>query len=175
MVIEVGLREKEQALYEPIRLALLKKFETTFSDVYIENTSEGGFSPKIIEALPEPSLHIIRVETMKPDFIGYYNKTEYSIDRLIVEVKARKIRIKDIYQTKLYGDVFNAEYAILVSSEYLTREIREFTKKNNLTYRNQKAVIILKYIEDSEEVIMEPKVLEDLYYSTLPEFLKIDT
>jgi len=169
----------EQALYEPIRLALLKKFETVFSNVYLENTSEGVFSPKLREELLKSTLHVIRVETMKPDLTGYYNKTEYSIERLIVEVKARKLRIKDVYQTKRYGDVLNAEYAILISSESLTREIREFIKENYLIHRRLKDVIILKYIQNAtstqEEIIMEPKVLKDIYSDRLPAFLKTDT
>ncbi len=165
----------EAALYEPIRLALLEKFETVFSNVHIENTSEGRFSPKLREALLKSTLHVIRVETMKPDLTGYYNRTEYSTERFIVEVKARKLRIKDVYQTKLYGDVLNAEYAILISSESLTREIREFIKENYLTHRRLKDVIILKYIERLRNIIIEPKVLEDIYGNRLPEFLKTDT
>ncbi|GAG80926.1 unnamed protein product, partial [marine sediment metagenome] len=106
--------------------------------------------------------------------------TEYSTERFIVEVKNRKLRIKDIYQTKCYGDVFNAECAILISSESLSREIREFIKENYLAHRRLKDVIILKYIKRSspsrdDNIIMEPKVLEEIYNNRLPEFLKTDT
>jgi len=69
----------------------------------------------------------------------------------------------------------NAEYAILISSESLTREIREFIKENHLTHRRLKDVIILKYIDESKDIIMEPKVLKEIYSDRLPEFLKTDT
>ena len=168
-------KRSELSLYEPVRLVLIKKFETAFSDVYIENTSKGVFSPKLIEALEKPTLYIMRVEKMSPDLTGYYRRVEYRIERVIVEIKARKIRIKDVYKTKLYGDVLNAEYAILVSSESLTREIREFIKENDLLNRRRgRDVIILKFNVETKDIIMEPKVLEDLNFKNLPDFLKIN-
>ena len=167
-------KERERALYEPVRLLLIDKFRSMDGDVYLEDTSEGEFSPKLREALEFMMLHVLRVEKMKPDLTGYHQKTQTWIDRIVVEIKARKLQIKDIYQTKMYADVMNAVYCILVSSESLTRETREFINKRNLLIRPQKNVIITKYIKDKNNLVIEPMVVKELYYGTAPDPFKTE-
>ena len=167
-------KEKERALYESVRLLLIDKFRSMGGEVYLEDTSEGEFSPKLREALEFMMLHVLRVEKMKPDLTGYHQKTQTWIDRIVVEIKARKLRTKDLYQSKMYADVMNAAYCILVSSESLTREMREFINKRNLLTRPQKNVIITKYVKDENDLIIEPIVVRELYYGTVPEPFKVE-
>jgi len=174
-VMPEKLREREQAMYEPVRQILLAKFKGLDGEAYLENTSNGVFSEKLKEALEFMALHVLRVERFSPDLTGYHQKTEYSIDRIVVEIKARRIRIRDIYQAKMYADILDATYCILVSSESLTREIREFINKRNLLHRLTKNIIISKYQKDDNKIIIEPIVLKEIYYGTEPEPFKLAT
>ena len=164
----------EEAMYEPVRRSLLEKFRAKYPEAYLENTSSGQFSSKLKEALDKSTLYIMRVETMKPDLMGYFRKNSAPLVRIIVEIKAKSLRIHDVYQAKLYGDVMGAGYAILVSSESLTREIREIMKEKNVLHRILwPNVTILKFLWRPPAIIMEPKVLQDLYHGHLPEFLRV--
>ena len=161
-------------MYEPVRLILIDKFQAMGGETHLEDTSTGVFSPKLREALEFMTLHVMRVEKMSPDLTGYNQKTPGLTDRIIVEIKARRIRIKDMYQAKMYADVLNATYCILVSSEALTREIREFINKRNLLYRVPKNVIISRYLQNENDIIIEPIFLKELYYGTMPEPFKAE-
>ena len=162
-------------MYKPIQDILTKKFSMMGEESYLEDTSKGVFSQHLQEALELTSLHILRVEKFSPDLTGYYKKTKAQTpERIVVEIKGRKIRIKDIYQTKMYADILNVTYCILVSSVSLTREIREFVKQRNLLWRQGKNVIISKYQKDLDDIIIEPMVLQDIYHGNPPDPFRIN-
>lgn len=164
--------EREEAMYEPVRQILLTKFEAMEGEAYLEDTSTGKFSPKMKEGLDLMALHVMRVESMRPDLAGYYQNKQGWKERIIVEIKARKIRIKDIFQVRMYADVLNADYCILISSESLTREMREFIKQRYLLNRSMKNVVVSKYQQDNNDIIVEPLVIKELYFGTAPEPFK---
>ena len=166
--------DRERAMYEPVRLILINKFQNMGGGVHLEDTSTGAFSPEMREALEFVALHVLHVEKMSPDLTGYYTTSPGLVERIVVEIKARNLRIKDLYQVKMYADVLNASYCILVSSESLTREIREFIKNRVLLYRLTKHVIISRYLQDENDIIIEPMVFKELYYRTMPEPFKVE-
>lgn len=46
----------------------------------------------------------------------------------MVEVKARTIRLDDVYQTRKYAELFDARYALLVSTCEIPEEIRRLSQ-----------------------------------------------
>jgi len=47
---------------------------------------------------------------------------------VVVEVKAEKLKLDDIYQTKKYAELFDAKYALLVTTEEIPEELKRLSK-----------------------------------------------
>ena len=100
-----------------------------------EVTSRGTFSEELKKLLDDYALYIFRVEKFFPDLTGWVLKTVTDTFNLItVEVK-KKMRIKDISQAKLYADILNAKYCLLVVTKPISEEIRRFILERNLLFR----------------------------------------
>ena len=126
----------EKSLYEPVKKALEENFKK-LGNCYFEITAKGKISDKLKRYFDDIDLHIINVEKFSPDLIGYVIKGFFSRDNLglgkaeeiiVVEVK-NNLKLKDIYQAKQYGEIFNAKYTLLIYSEPLAEEIRRFLKQ----------------------------------------------
>ncbi|GAH95239.1 unnamed protein product, partial [marine sediment metagenome] len=73
------------------------------------------------------------LRTASPDLTGFVLKNGVDISTasrldvesfITVEVKPTRITLQDIYQAKMYGDLFYAKYALLISPEIIGEEIR---------------------------------------------------
>lgn len=122
--------ESEKELYEGVKQNLQELFQK-IGKCYLEITAEGKISNELKRMLDDLSLYIINVERFSPDIMGYVIEEELSEskDIIVVEIKPSKIRIKDIFQAKIYGEIFNAKYTLLISSESIAEEIRRFLEK----------------------------------------------
>lgn len=163
---------KESKLYKPVQDILIKKFKSMGRKVHIEITSDGTFSRGLKEVLDIETVNILRVERLRPDLTGYYEEKGRN-EIIIVEVKAKEITLMDISQAKTYADIFNAHYCILVSSKRLGREKRMFIRSKSLTHRDYKEKLVIAWFCRKEhmmdnDIIIEPEVLRDLHYDTLP-------
>ena len=69
------------------------------------------------------------MEKIYPDLVGYV-KENGILNLIISEVKDKKLKLRDIYQSKMYGELFHAKYTFLISSKPLSEEIRRFLKMN---------------------------------------------
>jgi len=114
----------ESELYEPTRTFLQAKFRNSFRNCHLEITASGKFE----EALKKAVLHNIVFSFLKgggsPDLAGFIVDEYGPKDFITVEIKSEKITIKDIGQAKLYGDLFNAKYAFLISPQPIPEEIK---------------------------------------------------
>ncbi len=124
---------KEETLYEPV----LKDFICTLwkgANVTLRPTGERKeLSKQLKRKLDDLSLYMFHMERFIPDIMAYVitSKSEHyeSRDIIVAEVKANKIRIKDILQTRGYGIVLDAKYIMLISPKPLPEEIRRFFDK----------------------------------------------
>lgn len=124
------MQRGEQALYEPVLKDLDSHFKK-IGDPHLEVTGKGKKpSERLKKRLDDFSLYLITSERFIPDIMGYVvtskSETYESSDIIVVEVKAKKVQVKDILQARGYGTVFDAQYALLISSEELPEEIRRF-------------------------------------------------
>lgn len=131
--------------------------------------SDGRFSEELKEALDDRALSILRVERFSPDITGFLQKKDSSYRELItVEIKPDKIKIKHISRAKLYADVLNARYGILISPKRIPEEIRRFVKdRSAITYRLGGSFTIAQYNKATSEFKFDKKL-----YSTIPEPFK---
>lgn len=163
----------EDELYNSVLKALEQKF-ATLGDVHLEITANGKFSDKLKEKLVDYSMFILNIERMSPDLTGFItNKEKWGQGRRIIvaEVK-KKLALKDIYQTKRYAEILNADYALLISPKKLSAERRIFLlkRKEEITrYNPYKQVLICQLNKSSESIQID----KGLYFpASLPEPFK---
>lgn len=149
----------ENHLYEPIKDYLYKKF-SQFGDCELEITSK-RITEKAKKWLDDPALFFIRVEKQRPDIIGHFKpdsskKAPYGFYKglIVTEVKNKGPTIKDIFQTKLYAEVFDARFAYLISSKEIKEEVRRFLSKRYLllSFGSHRKVYIGKFDIEKEIV-----------------------
>ena len=87
-----------------------------------------------------------------PDIMGYIKLTRDSeCAYIIVEVKKDEIKLRDIYQTKMYSDLFNAKFAILVTAREIPPLIKHLSEaiEDLISMAEDKQLIIAHF--DSRE------------------------
>lgn len=167
-------KKKEEPLYEPIKNALQRELEeylnsqkerigegTFVGKVHLEITANGRFSEELKEVLDNDALSIIRVEKFSPDIMGFIQKTQYLKELITVEVKCDKITVQNISRAKLYADIFNAKYGMLISPKGIGEEIKRFISNR---YAIRGNVIVAQFDEANNKFKFDKKL-----YSTIPE------
>lgn len=126
--------EKERRLYEPVRGLLAETLKPKCSEVFIEITADKKFSNKLKSHLsPNRDIIFLFLKDAAPDITGVIKErsgtTEwYSINFIVVEIKSEKLKLDDIYQTRKYAELFDAKYALLVTTEEIPEEIKRLSK-----------------------------------------------
>jgi hypothetical protein len=161
--------KKEEPLYEPIRNALETQFEKFVGSegrVYLEITAKGHFSEELKEALDDKALSILRVEKISPDITGFLQRNSHSKDLVTVEIKPDRIKISHIWTARLYAEVLNARYGIIISPKKIQEEIRRFLKeRSSITYRGgYSSLVIAQFDKERNEFKFDEKL-----YSTTPQ------
>jgi len=165
MSLQKRVSKKEEALYEPILKALKRVFSCS-GECYLEVTGKPRkFSDKLQEIFDDVALYLINVEGFFPDITGFV-KQHGSIKIITVEVKPDKPMIKDIFQAKNYAQIFNAEYALLISTETISENRRRLIlKRTEIISRDPyQPIIIARFNKETNF-----EIDKELYYGSLPE------
>jgi hypothetical protein len=123
-------KKLEKDYYEPIKTKLEELMRTKFRNFHLEITADKKFTNKFkAEISPHGHRDIIFhfLRDAAPDITGFI-KGEYSSDFIVIEIKNEVIKIDDIYQTRKYAELFNAKYALLVSTKDIPEEIKRLSK-----------------------------------------------
>jgi len=137
-------KPRERDLYEPIKEYLTKSFTQKFDNCYLEITAEGVFSTTL-KSVVRHDIVFYFLRKKAPDLVGFIARKQSewvassvsSIvqDYITVEIKKDKIALEDIYQAKMYGDLFQAKYALLISPERIPEEIKRLDQNTYVTHR----------------------------------------
>lgn len=155
-----GVRKQgERKLYDPIMKALRSIFlfryaenkkklmvePIDFRNPHLEITANGKFSETLKREFDDRTLSILSTERLCPDIMGFVQKESSSPKELItVEVKAPPIRIVDVSKAKLYQDIFNATFSLVVSPKGIPEEkLRLVLDKDAIRGK----VIIAKFVQ----------------------------
>lgn len=135
----------EKELYEPIKEFLKKSFTQKFGNCILETTAEGNFSDTLKSVVRHDIIFSFLGKKASPDLAGFIhaersqwiasNVPSIVKDFITVEIKKDKITLQDIYQAKMYGDLFGAKYALLVSPSRIPEEIKRLDQRLFITYR----------------------------------------
>lgn len=116
--------KKEREYYETIKAMLEELLKSKFSDFYLEITADKKFSNKLKANISQyRDIIFYFLKEAAPDITGFI-KQQYSTDFLVVEIKREKMKLDDIYQTRKYAELFDARYALLISTEEIPEEVR---------------------------------------------------
>ncbi len=124
--------KNEEKHYEPVKNWLDKILAEKFASHHLEVTANGKFS-NAIQSQIDPHRELIfsfLKSGASPDITGFVKKDDStSREFIVVEVKNEPIKLDDIYQTKKYADLFNAKYALLVSTHEIPEKIIRLAKR----------------------------------------------
>ena len=128
----------EKELYEPIKKYLKKGFTQKFGRCHLEVTAEGSFSDILKRAVRNDIIFSFLGKKASPDLTGFtftkpldwssWSSSDIQ-DFITVEIKRGKLTIQDVYQARMYGDLFQAKYALLISDESIPEEIRRLDQR----------------------------------------------
>jgi len=135
----------ERELYMPIKEYLAEAFTQRSGNCHLEITADGVFSNLLKKVIRNDIIFTFLRRKASPDLTGFIHSRGSELvltygpslvqDFITVEIKCKRITPQDIYQAKMYGDLFQAKYALLISSVPIPEEIRRLDKQIFLTYR----------------------------------------
>lgn len=144
MDISTG-KVRERALYEPVKKYLAQMLRKRFDSYHLEITARGTFS-ETLKRVVQQDIIFSFLKTEAPDLTGFTLRKNIDVrvatsrhikNFITVEVKRDPVILKDIYQAKRYGDLFHAEYALLVSLEPIREEIKRLHDRLSILNRFQ--------------------------------------
>jgi hypothetical protein len=117
----------EADFYQPIKERLEELFAAKKKRFYLEVTATKGLSEILKGKIPQHREIVFAFLKKRPDLFGFV-EGQYSSDLITVEVKERIEKLDDIYQAKLYKEVFGARYGFLIITEPIPEQIKRLCK-----------------------------------------------
>ncbi len=114
---------KEKDLYEPVKNALERSFASIGKQAIAETSASKGFSERLKASFPSGSEILFRYMTLRPDIVGSVEPTRLPT-MFTVEVKLGSPTIRNVYQAKLYKEVFGASLGFLIATEPIPEELK---------------------------------------------------
>jgi hypothetical protein len=127
----------ERDFYQQIKERLGELFLAKGKQPYFEITAKKGLSEKLKEKIPHDREILFVFLKKKPDIFGFVEE-KYTKNFITVEIKEKISRLDDIYQAKLYKDVFDAKYGFLVVLSPIQDEIKRLCKNTLNILRSYK-------------------------------------
>lgn len=130
----------EENFYQQIKDCLEQLFIDKGKKVYLEITAKKGLSEKLKQAIPRGREIVFVFLKKKPDILGFI-KEQYTKDFITVEVKEKIEKLDDIYQAKLYKEVFDAKYGFLITLSPIQEKIKRLCKETfNILHSAQDSI-----------------------------------
>ena len=166
----LDLSMSEADFYQPIKERLKELFVAKGKHPYLEVTATKGLSEKLKQKIPQNREIVFVFLKKKPDLFGFV-EAQYLNDLITVEIKERIEKLDDIYQAKLYKEVFDAKFGFLITTEPIPEEIKRLCRNTfnilrssgDSTYR---FLAIGQYDKESDRFVdwFEKNPFEEEYY-----------
>lgn len=117
----------ESDLYQPIKERLETLLLATCKHASLEVTAATGLSEKLKAKIPQGSEIVFTFLKKRPDLFGFVDR-QYTTDLITVEVKEGALRLEDIYQAKLYKEVFGGRYGFLITNAPIPEELKRLCR-----------------------------------------------
>jgi len=117
----------EADFYQQIKDRLKELFLTKGKQPYLDITANKGLTEKIKQKIPQDREIVFVFLKKKPDIFGIIEE-EHTNNFITVEIKEKISKLDDIYQAKLYKEVFDAKYGFLIVLSPIQEEIKRLCK-----------------------------------------------
>jgi len=120
----------ERSYYESVRNWLEQVLKEKYASFHLEVTANRQFS-NVLQSQIDPSRDLIFafLKEAAPDITGFVKKDSASLrEFVVVEVKTTPIKLDDIYQTRKYAELFDARYALLISTSEIPEKITRLSR-----------------------------------------------
>ncbi len=118
----------ERDWYDPVEAKLAQQLSVVADNFYLETGAEKGFSERVKAAIPAGREIVFSFLRRRPDILGYVDR-EYSKDLITVEVKEKSLTVEDIYQAKMYKEVFGARYGFLITATAIPEALKRLCRQ----------------------------------------------
>lgn len=150
-----SVKKTEQEYYPLVKDWLEIQIKPVFPNVHFEITANKKFSNTLKGQIGTNRDIIFNfLREAPPDITGFI-KGEYSSDFVVIEIKNDALKLDDIYQLKKYADLFDAKYALLVSTEEIPEELMRLSKVTFSLFQlshYSKRLALVHYRENGESV-----------------------
>ena len=151
----------ERSHYESIKAWLERILNEKYASVHLEVTASKKFS-NVLQAQIDPSRDLIFafLKEAAPDITGFVKKDSPSQrEFIVVEVKTNPIKLDDIYQTRKYAELFDARYALLISTSETPEKITRLSRVvfPLLTLPAYKQVTLVRFADDGRSITWFPE------------------
>jgi len=153
-------QRKEREFYESIKTVLEFEFRSYVEESRYQNApfpneenlylkiTAFGHSETLTREFSDRALRFLSVEKNLPDIMGFVQKKSSKKKEFItVEVKRSPVRFLHILQAKLYQDIFDAKFGLLISTKGIRDDKVRFVLKTPLGRSIRGKVIIAKFKE----------------------------
>ena len=144
----------EKDYYPILKNQLENLFRNKFENFHLEITATRKFSNKLKSKIPESQNLIFNfLKKATPDITGFIQEQNNSVF-IIIEIKNRILKLDDIYQTRKYAELFNAKYALLISTKEIPEEIKRLTKNSYYLYLPAyQRLVLVQFNEQKREFV----------------------
>ena|SRR5712692_3674135 len=126
---------KEKDLYEPVRAALERSFTAIGKRTVSETAATKGLGETLNALIPPGRESLFRFVNRKPDIVGYM-ETNLGNTIFTAEVKRDSLTIWNIYQAKMYKELFGATFGFLISTEPIPEELKRLLRNIPIMLRS---------------------------------------
>jgi hypothetical protein len=121
-------KEAEEKYYKPIKEKLSQLFREKGAEIYLEITgNKKKFSEELKSKISSNADIIFYFLKKFPDITGYVGNIPLP-GFVVAEIKKDKIKIEDIYQTKMYADLLETKFAFLISLKHIPEEVKRLLR-----------------------------------------------
>lgn len=149
-------QNSELPYYESVRSWLEQILKEKFASCHLEVTAQRKFS-NILQSQIDRNRDLIFafLGDAAPDITGFVKKDSSSLrEFVIVEIKTTPLKLDDIYQTRKYAELFDASYALLVSTVEVPAKITRLAEVvfPLLLLPNYKQLTLVSFQESGKRV-----------------------
>src|SRR6266852_6382387 len=120
----------ERSYYESVKNWLEQILKEKYASFHLEVTAYRQFSNALQSQIDSHrELIFAFLKEAAPDITGFVKKDSASLrEFVVVEVKTAPIKLDDIYQTRKYAELFDARYALLISTSEIPEKISRLSR-----------------------------------------------
>lgn len=147
--------KKEKDYYPGLKSRLEELLKSRFSEFHLEITATKTFSNKLKAKIPEHRNLIFHfLKEAPPDITGFI-KEQYTTDFFVAEFKKKTLRLDDIYQARKYAELFEAKYALLITTEEIPEELKRLSKivYSLLSLPGYRKLTLVRFDEQQEQFV----------------------